>query len=179
MLSFRPQSTDPLDPCVNEQQAADWLLIDSGMEAEFKLMTELVRAAMDRIETICKQPVFSRKFYGYGSVLCDTQLHSLNVTDVEKIDYQVWGNATWVTLDAGSYIWTVDGEIKFSSSVRSIRNVSQIRVSYTAGFEQVPQDIIQAVRLLIGRWYEIRADEKREVPSHAEWLIKNYVLPIL
>ncbi|GAB3881270.1 head-tail connector protein [Spirosoma agri] len=183
MLTARPQNPAvPLDPVMDLATACEWLRTDVGAMAELGVAADLMRSAMARIETMCKQPIFARDYFAFGEGFgLQADLPSLNVLSVTKIEYRLMGSADWVTLDASSYDWTETGELTFYPLAQMITGVSRIRVSYRAGYEptSVPADIVQAIRLLIGRWYDIRSDEKKEVPSHAEWLIKDYVLPIL
>lgn len=182
MLTARPQTFTPVVACIPDDKSCNWLRIDVGVEADAAQANELVCSAMARVETMCKQPIFASDFYGYGNGFSPKQeLPSLNVTAVTKVEYKQVGNADWLVLDAAHYDWTETGELTFYPLAQLIPGVSRIRVSYRAGYavDEVPADILQAIRLLIGRWYDVRTDEKKEVPSHAEWLLADYVLPIL
>ncbi|QHV96291.1 head-tail connector protein [Spirosoma endbachense] len=181
MLTARlKQPTVPFEPCIDGATACDWIRIDRDSVADKGQAVSLVQAAMAWAESFSKQPLFARDYYGYGDSFCSAQLHSLNVQTVSAIHYQQ-ETADWVELPTTAYRWQETGEIQFLPAAYSIRGVTRIRVSYRAGYEpaELPADILQVVRLLIGRWYDNRADERKQVPSQAEWMMESYVLPIL
>ncbi|QHV99221.1 phage gp6-like head-tail connector protein [Spirosoma endbachense] len=170
----------PFEPCIDGATACDWIRIDRDSVADKGQAVSLVQAAMDWAESFCKQPLFARDYYGYGDDFCPAQLHSLNVQTVSAIHYQQ-DTADWVELPPTAYRWHETGEIQFLPVACQIRGVTRIRVSYRAGYEstELPADILQVVRLLIGRWYDNRADDRKQWRSHAEWIMDKYVLPIL
>ena len=181
MLDFRP--VDPVAPiplCIEVETACNWIRLDSGNEIEDDIVEGLIRSAMAWAESFCHQPLFSRDFYGFSDCLANTCLHSLNVTAVSKVEYQTVGSRDWTELDSDHFNFWESGEV-FFYDVAGIRNISRIRITYKAGYETgaVPHDILQAIRLLIGRWYEKRADEKKEIPSAAEWLVQAHRLSLI
>ncbi|UFH52556.1 head-tail connector protein [Spirosoma sp. KNUC1025] len=173
--------TQPLEPCIDVALGCEWIRVDRGSTVDFNTTESLILSAMAKIETHCKQPIFSREYYGYGDGFCgELILHSLNVTAVSKVEYQIKGNHAWTELNEAAYYWKVTGEVVFFDTPR-IPDVTGIRVTYTAGYayEAVPADIHQAVRLLIGRWFDNRADERKDVPTQVDWIIGSYILPVL
>jgi hypothetical protein len=181
MLTARlKQPAIPLTPCIDGATACDWIRIDRESVADSAQAVSLVQSAMAWAESFCKQPLFARDYYGYGDGFCNSQLHSLTVQTVSAIHY-LQDTADWIELPPTAYRWQETGEIQFLPAAQLVRGVTRIRVSYRAGYEpaELPADIVQVVRLLIGRWYDNRADERKQVPSQAEWLMGNYVLPIL
>ncbi|WP_420150194.1 head-tail connector protein [Spirosoma sp.] len=182
MLTARPKDpTKKHQPCIDVSVGCDWIRVDRGNTADYQTAESLILAAMAKIETHCKQPIFSREYYGFSDGFCDSVLQSLNVTAVSAVHYQTKGDVTWTLLDEADYDWRETGEVYFFPLAQRLPNVSRVRVTYTAGYayEAVPHDILQAVRLLIGRWFDNRADERKDVPTQVDWLIGSYVLPIL
>ena len=170
--------------CFDITEAATYIRLDTGMDVAFgesQLVARSIQSAMAWVEDQCGQPIFSRDYYGLGASFCNAYLHSLNVTAVSKVEYQIAGSASWVTLDASQYSFWETGQIFFTDAARAISSVTRIRVSYTAGYPagNVPASILQAVRLLISKWYNSRDDSKEEYPSQARNLISGYIMPKL
>lgn len=59
-----------------------------------------------------------------------------------------------------------------------LRAANGIKVTFTTGFSTVPEDIIHAIKLIVGKLYENRGDEKSgegfTVPSTAMMLLSNH-----
>lgn len=178
-----PRLTDPsvpFDPCVSIAQGAEWLRTDTGLSSGNDIQG-LIFSAMESLETLCHQPLFLRTYYGYGTDFYNTQLQSVNVSSVTDVAYQVAGSMDWSAVSAPDFWFWETGELFFSDAMRLVLNVSRIRVTYAAGYatNTVPQDIVQAVRFLIGRWYDKRSDEKKDMPSLTETLMSAYKLPLI
>lgn len=88
--------------------------------------------------------------------------------------YQVDTEATpgRIALDFGE-TWPAD----------TLQTVAGVRVRFVAGFgdaaSDVPDDIVHAMKLMIGHWYENREDTivgavAREIPKASEYLLANY-----
>jgi hypothetical protein len=135
---------------------------------------------MGRAETLTRQPLFKRDYYGLGYAFIDTTLASMNVTAVTAVHYQLAGSDDWIELRRAEWSWWESGEVFFSDWAKRLAGVTRIRVSYTAGDapNKLPDDIVQAVRYLIGRWYDNRGDEKA-VDTTAEKMLRSYQLPAL
>jgi len=65
----------------------------------------------------------------------------------------------------------------------TLQTVAGVRIRFVAGFgdaaSDVPEDIIQAMKLMVGHWYENRENVAlgavpREMPQAAEWLLRDY-----
>ena len=97
-----------------------------------------------------------------------------NTSTFAASSYQVDAEGTpgRIALDFGE-TWPAD----------MLQTVAGVRVRFVAGFgdaaSDVPEDIIHAMKLMIGHWYENREDVTvgavaREIPKASEFLLANY-----
>lgn len=92
-----------------------------------------------------------------ASQTADAELYTLDLTS----------RSQWVVLNSGS------------SWPTTLEGVNAVSVTYTAGMENVPDDIRHAILLLIGHWFAVRetvnvGNVVSEVPFAVEALLQNY-----
>jgi hypothetical protein len=82
----------------------------------------------------------------------------------DTVTLESWSNGAWTAVDASSYS-LLNGFIFWENSVSSLSRPTRYRATYNAGYEvdgddenvwPAPDDIQQAVLLLVGHWNENR-----------------------
>lgn len=86
--------------------------------------------------------------------------------DEDSYTLDLVSRSPWIVRNSGySYPTTMSG-------------INMVTVTYTAGMEEVPEDIRHAILLLVGAWYQNResvsADTIKELPLAVDALLQNY-----
>lgn len=150
---------------------------------ENALITGLIAAARDHVEMHCGTPMVSRTV----TVKCDgfddfSHFPVVPLVAVSSVSYVDSAGGTQ-TLSAGIYEVRSDGltaslALKSGQSWPSIQTGSRVTVTASVGYSAVPGAVKQSILLLIGQWFDNRADATDKpliaMPNAVEALLSNY-----
>lgn len=139
------------------------------------LIERYVKAARKAAENYINQAIVLARYEQTGDRL--ERSFELLKHPVQQVESIYWGEYQYIETDyhvRSNYLYlpVVDGlEPAFDAG----------KVTYTAGFEEVPEDIVSAILLILGHLYENRESvvvgvTVTEVPMGAKWLLDPYRL---
>jgi uncharacterized phiE125 gp8 family phage protein len=89
-----------------------------------------------------------------------------------------WSGGVWSAIDEGGY--RLDGRLLYPMAMRR-GPLETWRVTYEAGYDEMeaPEDVQQAVRMLVGHWYENRESvvvgtSSTEIPHGVTEILRRY-----
>lgn len=157
--------------------------------SEHSLIEIYIRAARQWVENftghILSPRSFVERFDAWGSYLTlyrrpVTAISSIAYDGVDEGDDQI--PFTTFEYSTGQYPLLIYPEGTFPS----LRTNGYITVTYTAGYAttaEVPEALVQAILLLVGHFYTIRAaasaDSVEEVPLAVRSLCQSYRIPVM
>lgn len=143
------------------------------------LLNRLIRAARAHVEKYCGTPLASRTV----AVKCDSfadfaVFPVVPLFEISSISYvDSAGDAQ--TLGSDWYEGRADG-LEASIALNSgygwptIRPGSRITVSAVVGYDEMPDDVVHALLLLVGHWYENRENGSNPPDSTLDSLLSNH-----
>jgi hypothetical protein len=102
-----------------------------------------------------------------------------NVTAVAHIKYYNTANVLTTFTDYEVDLVMDRARIVINSGVTipdTYDRPNTLAVTYTAGFATIPDDIIAAMKLIVGELFEKRENTVKQLPTAAEWLLAPYKL---
>ncbi len=182
--------TPPAVEPISTADAKAHLRVD--ITADDAYIDTLVKVARRQAERITRHALITQTW--------DLLLDAFPADDVLEIPLPPLQSVTYVqytdddgntsTFDSSNYIVdteSVPGRISLKSGYTwpstTLQAIAGVRVRFVAGFgdaaSDVPEDIIHAMKLMVGHWYENRENVAmgtvpREMPQAAEWLLINY-----
>lgn len=182
-MSWYPHAVtvDPASEPVTLAEAKAQCRVDSSDEDA--LLNGLIEAARDYAEAYCGTPLEIRT----ATIKCDgfndfDHFPIVPLATVTGITYVDSAGATQ-TLSADVYEARADKLVasivlKSGQSWPAVQSGSRITVTATIGYANVPSSIKQAMLLLIGQWFDQRADVTDKamlaMPNATEALLTNY-----
>ena len=150
---------------------------------EDTLLDGLIAAATEYVELYCGTVIDVRTLAVKCDDFCDFAKFPVTpLATVTGITYVDSAGATQ-TLSTDVYEVRTDNltasiVLKFGQSWPSIQSESRITVTATAGYTVAPAPIKQAILLLVGQWFDQRADVSDKamiaMPNAVEALLTNY-----
>lgn len=161
--------TEPIEDPVTLQEAKDHLRVD--ISADDGVIRSLIQAARETAETITRRALITQTWNYILDVWPDSDRIKIPLPplqSVSSITYKGTDGST-STFAASSYIVDTNSEpgqvvLAYGESWpgTALYPVGGITVQFVAGYgddpQDVPQQIRQAMLLLIGHWYENRED---------------------
>lgn len=146
-----------------------------------------IKAARHYVEHYTGRPLVSTTYDQYFDYFksYDIVLYWGNVSAVASVNYAEEDAGVETELSSANYV--VD-KIMDRCRIRVAKDVSwpntyekpnAVRIRYTAGFgaaADVPEDIKQAILMLVAEMYEKRENGVKQLPTAAEWMLAPYRL---
>lgn len=176
---------DPAEEPVTTAEAKTHLRITTSDDDTY--IASCIKASRRYVEHYTGRPLVSTTFDQYFDYFkgCDVVLYWGNVSDVDSVNYAHETTGTETEFSSASYV--VD-KVMDRCRIRVATNVSwpntydkpnAVRIRYTAGFgdaADVPEDIKQAVLMLVAEMYEKRENGIKQLPTVVEWMLAPYKL---
>lgn len=162
----------------------DWMKADDADAPVLRSLEEAAVAAIQKltgryygVEATLTEEI---RFRGFPLSLANDPVGGV-ITTLEQ-----WDGTSWSTVDATSYyLW---GSYIFAEGVWNTLSLTRFRVTYDAGYTvdaldadvwPAPLDIQQAVKLLVGHWFENRESvvvgtSGFEVPLSVQMLVSSH-----
>lgn len=162
----------------------DWMKAD---DADAPVLRQLEEAAIKAIEAL------TGRYYGVTAAITETiRFRGFPLTLAnEPIGgaltlLEQWDGSAWSTVSTANYsVW---GSFVFSEGSWATLSLTRFRATYQAGYTvdpldadkwPAPADIQQAVKLLVGHWFENRESvvvgtSGFEVPQSVQMLVSNH-----
>jgi uncharacterized phiE125 gp8 family phage protein len=154
----------------------------------------LIKAAYKNVEQTIQRPIMSRQWvqyfdkfpinYGINEYTGLPNLYYFllywgNVTAVAHVKYYNTANVLTTFTDYATDLIADRARIVINSGVTipdTYDRPNAVAVTYTAGFATIPDDIIAAMKLIVGELFEKRENTVKQLPTAAEWLLAPYKL---
>lgn len=151
--------TPPASEPVAVGEMLTWLRLDTGCGGTDAEVDQLISAARSHIESVLSRQLVTATWdlwldeFPWGGWI---ELERCPVQAVEYIKY--FDGTGWQTLDPTQY--RVDavsepGRVKLCNWP-AVCGPAGVQIRFTAGYELVPHEAVQAIRLLVGHWYQNR-----------------------
>lgn len=170
-------STEP----ITLEEAKNHLKVD--VSDDDALITVLITAARESAEQYTNRALITQtieeEFKCFEDILLQRNpvqtVSSVTYTDTEEQE-QTWDEENYsLFLTAEPAKILLKTGKSFPTDV--VERDNAVKVTYIAGYTQasdVPKPIIQAMLLMIGKWYDNRADSIQKMPTASEFLLNNY-----
>lgn len=168
---------------ISTAELLDWMKAD---DADAPTLRSLEQAAVKAVETITgrcygiTQTITEIiRFRGFPLALSNDPIGGV-ITTLEQ-----WNSNAWAVVATDAYY--VYGSLVFSSGVWSTLLLTRFRATYQAGYAvdpldtdvwAAPADVQQAVKLLVGHWFENReASVTGTIQTETEFAVKMLLEP--
>lgn len=177
----------PAEEPVTTAEAKTHLRIASGVTEDDTYIGNLIKAGRYYIEHYTGRPLVSKTYDQYFDYFknLDIVLYWGGVSDVDSVNYADENTGVEGELSAANYV--VDKVMdrcrirvaKDETWPNTYNKPNAVRVRYTAGFgaaSDVPEDIKQALLMLVAEMYERRENGVKQLPTVVEWMLAPYRL---
>ncbi len=176
--------TAPLTEPISLNGAKEFLRVDHGHEDA--LITDMIRAARERIEVMARTSLITRRRAFTSSRLCATTLfinhspirfiHKVTLLDANDSVVDVPLSELFINRRASPVSIQARGRALLSDyAIDPVAIVVELDAGYGAEKETVPMQLRQAVLLLLAQHYEHRDDAlTRPVPMLVDALLMPY-----
>lgn len=173
--------TGPSSEPITLQEAKDHLLVTSSLQNDY--ITGLIVTARRNLERLLKRAFISQTWTAYADKFeCEFCLPYPPLISVTSVKYYNL-DGTITTLDPLNY-WVVineePGEVvkRYNVTYPQLEygRPNAIEIEYVAGYTVVPEEIKQAMKLLLTDWFEHRGSV---VIGNINTKIPNYVLDLV
>lgn len=173
--------THPTTEPITLQQAKDHLKVDVSDDDD--LINVLITAARQSAEQYTNRAILTQTVEEFFKCFEDIRLQRNPVQSVTSVTYTDTEetNQTWSDTDYSLFLTAEPAKIllktgkSFPTDV--VDRANAVKVTYVAGWTQasdVPKPIIQAMLLMIAKWYDNRADSVKKLPTASQYLLNNY-----
>lgn len=155
-------SQHPESEPISIEDAQQYLLLDADIAADdTQIVESLITAARQYCEHYCDRALVKQAYITtFDRFIDGIYLPGGNVINVLSFSY-LNEMREKTEVDPAIYSVSAKGRLRLNphdSWPRHEDIPNSIQIEYTTGYEQVPQDIIQAMRLLITSFYENRSE---------------------
>lgn len=173
-----PPSADP----VTVEDANNWLRLDSDVaDIDETLVESLITAAREYCENYCDRAFAAQTWRVDLDELRDMTLPGGRVGEIQSIKYTDTAGAEQ-TVAPSVYVLSRDGRLRRQYGQQWPEHrmgPDSASIVYTVGTDTVPAGVIQAMRLLIGHFYENRQSvvagvSVAEMPMGVEALLTRH-----
>lgn len=172
---------------ISVADAKDHLHVDGTDSDDY--IELLIKAAWKSVEQQIQRPIMSRSWVQYWDEFPFNQatkgnlyyflLYWGNVTAITHIKYYNTSNVLTTFTDYTADLVSDRARIVLSDGITepdTYDRPNAVIVTYTAGYTTIPDDIIAAMKLIIGELFEKRENTIKSLPSAAEYLLAPYKL---
>jgi uncharacterized phiE125 gp8 family phage protein len=154
---------------------------DSGFDSE---LTSSIKASRAYVEACTGTPLVSRTIAIKGD--CFSDLAKLPLAPVQSVTSIAYTDSAGdaATLSTDVYELRAEGlcasiVLKYNQSWPAIQSGSRITVTAVVGYVTIPEDVMHAMKLLIGHWFSVReavnvGNIVAEVPFGVDNLLANH-----
>tara|TARA_R110000782_G_scaffold79322_1_gene157686 strand:- start:379 stop:945 length:567 start_codon:yes stop_codon:yes gene_type:complete len=172
-----------LDSIITVQQLKDFLRVDHTAEDDY--ITALRQAAISWVEEYCNIKLGDYTCTGYLDYFSNSTFPVGPVNTITAVGYTTTTAGAYTDLPADNYYYDTNsepGRIVWNSPPALFSYaLARVKITFTAGYAAaaVPEPITQAMRMLVGHWYEHRQSVHmgmipRTVPLGTESLLSPY-----
>ena len=171
-----PPATEP----IGTDEAQKYLRMDADIwTVESSLVNQLIASAREYCERYCDRAFASQTWRVVMDELRETQLPGGVVTGIQSFTYTDGGEQT---VDSTLYTLSRDGRLRLKPGKAwpdHPTGPDYVNITYDVGVDSVPQDVVQAMRMLMAHYYEERrsvtVDASAEaVPMGVEALLARH-----
>ena len=160
-------------------EAKAWLRVTR--DNEDALILSLLEASILWAEGVCKRVFAYQSYELYVDSFSNIVLPNAPIDEIESIEYIAYGETEYTLLDDSKYQLNptgIEGALDWMDSTYSFPSLADrfdaIKVSYTAGFEILPENVKTAILLKLNSLYDNRVDENKRFATTAEYLLTPY-----
>jgi uncharacterized phiE125 gp8 family phage protein len=174
-------TTPPASEPLTLVEAKAWLKVD--FTEDDALITSLISAARETVENYTLQKLLpqtiTEKYDTLGNGL---ELSVYPVASAPTVTYTDENGGTQ-TLAAENFVFdnfkrmpriTPANGVSWPSTLQQDNAVTLVYIAGYANAAAVPAGIKNAMLKLIGKWYEVREESVRKMPTDVEWLLMQY-----
>ncbi|WP_261840955.1 head-tail connector protein [Aliamphritea ceti] len=176
-------ATPPAETPITLEDARVQCMLDADITDEDGLIESYIKSAMLFCEGRMNRPIIRQEKQYVGEFKSSIEL-TPNLLTVESVDY-LNTSGEKVTLPAANYFINtaeIVGKVQLLMSVPAVKtpHPQPVTINFTCGYgaaEDVPDDIKQAIRLLVGHWFrnrEAAGAVAGEVEFSVSSLLSNY-----
>lgn len=167
-------------PAISLDDAKDWLRIDKGVTDDDLTISGVLASAIETVEMdagVSLRPT-GYEWYTHGWAC---EIPARKITAITEIAYH--DGSDYVTLDAANYRLVRTGENAFRLMYGDLSAFPYqyrgdgIRIRFTAGYEEPPAGLLQAVRARLSEFYDNRGDGVSEKRTLSDKLARKYQIP--
>ncbi len=165
---------------VDLEDMKDQLRLGIGESAQDNLLNGLIRSATRRIENITNLKLLKQTWKAYPSAWPSTRNYIkmpysplLHITSSTGVVYKDSSGSTYLMASTGDNSWREDtvskpGRLVLENDAdwpgETLYNINPISIQFRCGYgtsaagdaTKIPWELIQAVKMLVGHWYENR-----------------------
>lgn len=169
------------DDIVSVETAFSWCKIDGYSEnhPEFILVKSLVLSAEQDIEEYLNRTIRKGVFEFRFSCFRDFDVSKYPCQSIDSVKY--YDGTAYVDLPSENYEkfkYSNDGVlIKYRGVLPTLPDrLDAVKIQVTCGYdiEKLPEYIKLAMQLMVGEWYDNRANGKKEFPTVTEGILRKH-----
>lgn len=164
---------------VSKNRAKAWLRME-GVSAEDLEIYEVIESAVARFQIVTGRQLTPTRYEWVTDCFPDQIPEVFPIISVDSIGR--FEGEHYVDLPTGGFSYVQTGTIGHrlhypADLPQYAASPTAIRVRFTAGYEQIPADILQILRALIVEWFENRGDYVAEKKTLSDKLMAYHKMP--
>ncbi len=183
------KTVDAASEPVTAAEAKSQLIIDGGFTADDALLDSYIKAARLTAERYCSISFVESTYVERVDYFpMNGELIKLSVGQVSEVV-----SITYIDTDGNSQTWDA-ANYKLDNTGRQARvaraynvsypttrdEINAVTITYKSGFgssaSDVPQDIKQAILLIVAEMYQNREDRVKQLPTASQYLLQGYMV---
>lgn len=168
-------------PLLTLAEAKAWLRVRS--DSEDVLIQSLIDGVFSWAEGQCKRGIARCSYELFADTFCNVVLENPPNYVISKVSYIAKGTSVYVEIPTNRYqVKNVDFDATLEFLTDDIYDLAErsdaIKVEYESGYtlDDIPQDILIAIRLQLAYLYDNRASENKRFNTSAEVLLYPFRL---
>lgn len=156
-------------------QAKNWLRVTRNNEDS--LIQGLLNASILWADGVCKRTFPKNTYEVYFESLVDIYLPNAPISTITSLSYIAEGDSIYTVINSANYLLDngkIEPTIQFINEYelpQLAKRIDAVKVTYSGGFQVLPENVNTAIMLKLNSLYDNRAEENKRFLTTAEYLL--------